>query len=319
MIKILLIIAIITQTIATIFAYKLVRTTKYNAIWILFIVGFTVLSAERYMQLIIFNGGDVPQTTFYYTGVVVSIGLSVGVMYAHKLFQYISRLNQQRSMVSKRILTAIIHTEERSRSHFSKDLHDGLGPLLSSAKMSLSALEHAKSAKDKEEIVRNTTSVIDEAIRSLREISNNLSPHILSDFGLSRAVATFIRNGKSSHSIKIAFESNLLERRYDSDVEVVLYRVICELINNSIKHSKCTDIHLALHDTDEFLTLEYSDNGRGFNPEAVIDCGMGLSNISSRINSINGQINISSEVGVGVSVAAQVPTIQSAESDKNRE
>ncbi len=306
MIKILLIIAIVTQTIATIFAYKLVRTTKYNAIWILFIIGFTVLSTERYMQLINFNGGDFSQTTFYYTGVVVSIGLSVGVMYAHKLFQYIGRLNQQRSLVSKRILTAIIHTEERSRSHFSKDLHDGLGPLLSSAKMSLSALEHAKSAEEKEEIVRNTKSVIDEAIHSLREISNNLSPHILSDFGLARAVTTFIRNGKSSHNIKITFDSNLEKNRYNTDIEVILYRVVCELINNSIKHAECSAINLSLNYHEKLLSLDYRDNGRGFNPEAVIDCGMGLSNISSRINSINGQLEITSKIGEGMSLTAQI-------------
>ncbi len=307
MIKILLIIAIVTQTIATIFAYRLVHTTKYNAIWILFIAGFTVLSAERYMQLINFNGGDVPKQTFYYTGVVVSIGLSVGVMYAHKLFQYIGRLNQQRSTVSKRIMGAVLRTEERSRSRFSKDLHDGLGPLLSSAKMSLSALEHARNEAERTEMIHNTADLIDEAVRSLREISNNLSPHVLSDFGLYRAVANFIKKGSTSRSMKINFKSNLESRRFDIDLEVVLYRVICELINNSIKHAKCTMIELSLNYTDDGdLLLNYSDNGRGFNPEAVIDCGMGLSNISSRINSLNGLIELSSQEGHGMTAMVKI-------------
>ncbi len=306
MMKIFLIIAIITQTVATIFAYKLVRTTKYNAIWILFIAGFTVLSAERYMQLIIFNGGEVPLKVFYFTGVAVSIGLSVGVMYAHKLFGYIERLNMQRSLVSKRILTAVLRTEERSRSRISKDLHDGLGPLLSSAKMSLSVLDHVKDEQEREEIIKGTTYVIDEAIRSLREISNNLSPHVLNDFGLSRAVSNFITRSAMRNKAKIHFDSNLASRRFDTDIEVILYRVICELLNNSLKHAQPTQVTLSLNLRDGDLVLQYSDDGRGFNPDAVIDCGMGLSNISSRINTINGQFEIKSEIGHGMSATVRV-------------
>ena len=73
-------------------------------------------------------------------GLVISISMSIGVMYAHKLFKYIARLNRQRQLLNKRILTAVLRTEEKSRSQFSKELHDGLGPLLSSAKMSLDPL-----------------------------------------------------------------------------------------------------------------------------------------------------------------------------------
>lgn len=300
MIKLFLITAIIIQTIATLFAIKLVRTTKYNAIWILFIMGLSVLSAERYMQLIIYNGGDISNEVFQYTGIVVSIGLSVGVMYAHKLFQYIGRLNQQRTLVSKRILSAVIRTEEKSRSRFSKDLHDGLGPLLSSAKMSLSVIEHARTEEERQEIIRNTNYVIDDAIRSLREISNNLSPHILSDFGLKRAVTNFINKSVNLGGIKIKFDSNIGAKRYDDNIEVILYRVICELINNSLKHSECTKIDLTLLYSDSKLLLTYRDNGVGFDPQQIIDCGMGLSNISSRINYLNGSLDISSSKGEGM-------------------
>lgn len=306
MIKLFLIIAIIVQTIATLFAIKLVRITKYNAIWILFIIGLSVLSWERYMQLIIYNGGEVPDDIFQYTGVVVSIGLSVGVMYAHKLFQYIGRLNQQRALVSKRILTAVIRTEEKSRSRFSKDLHDGLGPLLSSAKMSLSVVEHAKNEDEKLEIIKNTSYVIDEAIRSLREISNNLSPHILSDFGISRAVNNFINKSVNRGDVKIKFDSNLGDRRYEMDVEVVIYRVICELINNSLKHSECKVINLTLQQSENKLSLVYYDDGCGFNPKEMMDCGMGLSNISSRINFLNGTLDISSTIGNGMKANIEI-------------
>ena len=220
LIKILLVIAILIQTVATAYALKLVRATKYNSVWILFIVGFSLLSVERFVQLLMASGQYVPRWWFAYLGIVISICLSIGVMYAHKLFKYIGRLNRQRQLLNKRILTAVLRTEEKARSRFSKELHDGLGPLLSSARMSLSALARDERSPEQKEIIDNTTYVIDEAIRSLREISNNLSPHVLNDFGLARGVQNFIDKSAAMHDVKIRFTTNLRSERFDTDVEV---------------------------------------------------------------------------------------------------
>lgn len=309
LITILLIISIVVQTLATAYALRLVRATKYNSVWILFIVGFSLLTIERLVQLLLDLGVDVvPRWWFGYIGVTVSICLSIGVMYAHKLFKYIDRLNRQRTLLNKRILTAVLRTEEKARSRFSKELHDGLGPLLSSAKMSLTALAREERNAEQREILDNTTYVIEEAIRSLREISNNLSPHVLNDFGLARGVQNFIDKSVAMHDVKIRFTTNLRSERYDTDVEVILYRVICELINNSLKHSGCTSINLSLSQNGPELTLDYSDNGRGFNPQAMMDCGMGLSNISSRVNSLGGTCSITSSKGKGMQAAIRINT-----------
>ncbi len=309
LITILLILSIVVQSLATAYALRLVRATKYNSVWILFIVGFSLLTIERLVQLLMDLGVEVvPRWWFGYLGVTVSICLSIGVMYAHKLFRYIDRLNHQRTLLNKRILTAVLRTEEKARSRFSKELHDGLGPLLSSAKMSLTALSRDEHNAEQREIIDNTTYVIEEAIRSLREISNNLSPHVLNDFGLARGVQNFIDKSVAMHDVKIRFTTNLRSERYDTDVEVILYRVICELINNSLKHSGCTSINLSLSQNGSELTLDYSDNGRGFNPQAMMDCGMGLSNISSRINSLGGSCSITSSKGKGMQAAIRVNT-----------
>ena len=310
LIKILLVISIIVQTLATAYALRLVSATKYNSVWILFIVGFSLLSVERFVQLLMAGGHYVPRWWFGYLGIVVSVCLSIGVMYAHKLFKYIDRLNRQRQLLNKRILTAVLRTEEKARSRFSKELHDGLGPLLSSARMSLSALSREERSADQREIIDNTTYVIDEAIRSLREISNNLSPHVLNDFGLARGVQNFIDKSAAMHDAKIRFTTNLRTERYDTDIEVILYRVICELINNSLKHAACTSINLSLSQNGSGLALDYTDDGRGFNPQAMMDCGMGLSNISSRINSLGGTFGISSAKGKGMRAAIRVNTQQ---------
>ena len=309
LIKILLVISILVQTLATVYALRLVRTTKYNSGWILFIVGFSLLSVERVVQLLLACGAEVnPRWWFGYLGIVVSVCLSIGVVYAHKLFKYIARLNRQRQTLNKRILTAVLRTEEKARSRFSKELHDGLGPLLSSAKMSLSALAREERTPEQREIIDNTTYVIDEAIRSLREISNNLSPHVLNDFGLARGVQHFIDRSAAMHNVRIRFTTNLRAERYDTDVEVILYRVICELINNSLKHAACTNVNLSLSRAGTTLVLDYSDNGRGFDSKAMMDCGMGLSNIDSRINSLGGTFDIDSAKGKGMHATIRIDT-----------
>ena len=262
LIKILLVIAILIQTVATAYALKLVRATKYNSVWILFIVGFSLLSVERFVQLLMASGQYVPRWWFAYLGIVISICLSIGVMYAHKLFKYIGRLNRQRQLLNKRILTAVI--------------------------------------------------------RSLREISNNLSPHVLNDFGLARGVQNFIDKSAAMHDVKIRFTTNLRSERFDTDVEVILYRVICELINNSLKHAACSSINLSLSQNGTELALDYTDDGRGFNPQAMMDCGMGLSNISSRINSLGGVFDIASAKGRGMRAAIRVNTQEEQASQRLR-
>ena len=301
--RILLLISIILQVGATVVAIRLTRVTRYNSAWLLFTAAFIAMSILRcgeYVQVVWNKELRVPPDFFVWIGVITSLCFAIGVFYVGKIFNYIKRLNYQRQLTERRILTTVLRTEEKERMRFSKELHDGLGPLLSSAKMSLSALDVSHQTPTDEELIRNTSYVIDEAIRSLREISNNLSPHTLNAFGLARAINNFINKSQASKTIKIRFDTNMKTERFDTNVEVILYRVICELLNNSIKHSKCTEIALSMYYNDDTLSISYRDNGKGFDPGAVMDVGMGLSNISSRINSLNGHIDIISSKGQGM-------------------
>ena len=238
--------------------------------------------------------------------IVVSVCISAGIVLLDRLFVYINRLNRHRQLTEKRILTAVLRAEEKTRSTFSKELHDGLGPLLSSAKISLSAIKREELDAERREIFDNTLYVVDEALRSLREISNNLSPHVLSDFGLARGIQNFIERSQTLHNVKISYATNLRGERYDSDIEVIMYRVVCELITNSLKHSGCSEIRLSLTSGGDMLELQYTDNGRGFNPQSMMDCGMGLSNINSRVNSLNGEFDINSSKGRGMRATVKV-------------
>lgn len=304
--KIVVILALILQFVAIVYALRLVRRTKYSAIWILCVIGFVLIGVERYFEVIGIENDQVGLYISIALGVVVSICISVAVLFAHRLVNYLDRVDRQRAMFNRRIMTEVLRAEERSKQHFSKELHDGMGPLLSSAKMSVSALSQDGLSEQQRELLSNTIYILDQALRSVREISNNLSPQVLMDFGLSQAVQNFTSRLSVMHGVVIRFNTTLTTERFDGDVEVIVYRVICELINNSLKHSGCTDIVLNLEYQDNTLTLNYADNGRGFDPETVTDCGMGLSNISSRISSLGGTFTINSAKGMGFKATAQV-------------
>ena len=305
-VEILIIVSIVMQVVAIAIALRLVNKTKFKALWVCCIIALALLCVERVMQYNIFQGAEPSDLTRAWVGIVVSLSFSICVVCARLLVFHVERMAHLRQMLENRFMTALLRTEERRRATFSRELHDGLGPLLSSAKMSLSALNRANLKDSERAILMNTSAVIDEAIRSLREISNNLSPHILNDFGLARGIRHFVDRLGTLRDTNVEFITLLKDERYDSNIEVILYRVACELINNSLKHASATHILVTLREEHGLLIMEYNDNGIGFNYSDVENNGMGLSNIRSRISSLNGKFELSSSVGRGMSARITV-------------
>lgn len=311
--KILFVIAIVLQFFAVGVALKLTRVTKFNFSWMLLTIGFIMMAVMRLVEFLPYVSNIKPQDyreIFVWMGVFTSLAFAIGVFMIQKIFKYMKRVEDSRRQTEKMFLNTIIQTEEKERKRFAKDLHDGLGPLLSTVKMSVSSLAQMKHDDASREIVENTELVINEAIKSLKEISDNLSPHVLNNFGLVRALSNFSNKINITKTIRINLVSNLKDDRFDSNVEVVLYRVVCELINNTIKHAKAKKIDLSLTKDGDYLTIIYQDDGKGFNVAKVIEQpatgGMGFSNIYSRINSLKGEINIESEHKKGTWVTIKV-------------
>ena len=316
--KITMVVIMAVQLLAIGYAAHLVRRTKYSVIWILCIICFAVSLAQHIMH--IYSDGTVNYELFITLDAILSVCLVGAVFFAHRLVSYINNLNHQREQLSRQLLSTVVRTEERSRSQFAKELHDGMGPLLSSAKMSLSAISTENMSERQKEILQNSRFVIDEAIRSVREISNNMSPQILMDFGLAQGVHNFISRVKSIHDVEVSFKTNLHDERFDHDIEVVMYRVICELINNSYKHSECSKIEVVLMLENDILKLIYKDNGKGFNIDTKsASKGMGLSNITSRIDSLNGSLNIISNSGEGMQAIVEIDTQPGKHIEKGEE
>lgn len=307
-----LLISIVLQLIAAIFALRLMRVTKYRASWVLISLGFLLMAIKRAIKLIQFLQDDF---SFYLTmfddwlGVIISFLFTAGVFLIGEIFYALKKADLDRNRSEKRLLNAIIQTEEKERKRFAKDLHDGLGPLLSTVKMSISALLNIHKTTESKNILDNTNLVINEAITSIKEISNNLSPHVLTNFGLVSALKNFTHKINQAKTVHIELLSNMENERFNANAEIILYRATCELINNTLKHAKAENISINISKHLRTLTIQYIDNGLGFDTEKTENVqtgGMGFQNISSRIKSINGIFIINSAPGEGTNAFIKV-------------
>ena len=310
--KIALILSLLIQFVAAILAIRLTKVTKYNLSWILISAGFFLMVVSRMIDVMPFFYEKIPFDTvaiITWMGFITSLFFIVGVILIRRIFMFLKKIEQARRESEKKILNAIIQTEEIERKRFAKDLHDGLGPLLSTVKLSVSTLGEMDQDKSRKEILRNTDYLINEAIKSIREISNNLSPHMLKNIGLASAVKNFTNRIVGPKVPNIIFESNLFGKRFNEEIEVILYRVICELINNTIKHANAKNIEMHLNNQDNTILLTYSDDGIGFNVSEVIhgnSMGTGYSNMMSRLRSIKGNIEVESQHNEGTKAIVRV-------------
>lgn len=218
----------------------------------------------------------------------------------------------ERKLLDKKILDAVIKTEEQERERFAKNLHDDLGPLLSSIKMYLGLLKSSNPPEKQEYVITQLKEVVIEAITTTKEVSNDLSPHILINYGLASAIENFIQ--KIPINMKVNFNCTLPSERYSNTIENSSYRIIKELINNSIKHSKASKIDITLKEKGQNLFLLYADNGKGFDLEKYetgLKTGMGISNIISRSKSLNGVYELKTQVNSGFSFRITIPFHQS--------
>jgi PAS domain S-box-containing protein len=208
-----------------------------------------------------------------------------------------------------KVLEAIIATEENERGRIAQDLHDGLGPVLSTIKIYFQVYEDTKDSAKRTILAEKLESTIEEAIKGISEISHNISPHILKNYGFYAALKQFIHRIEITNVIKISFECSS-EPYLNQNSEIILYRAITELINNSIKHSGCKNISIRLRESKDFIIIDYKDDGRGFNVASVIDKpsqGSGMHNIISRIKALRGTVEINSNKDKGMKASFRIP------------
>ncbi len=209
-----------------------------------------------------------------------------------KLILSVARNIGIRKETEREILSTVIQTEERERERFAKDMHDSVGPLLSTIKLYVNELKSSTlEEEERKEFVKITNEILDESINSIRTISNNLMPRVIHKYGLIKALESFCEKVNKTNKININLSNSNFSERLDQNLELILFRVITELITNTLKHANAKTIDVELEKSSNKILMNFKDDGIGFDIDKIMSSehlGMGLKNIISRIKSING-------------------------------
>jgi two-component system NarL family sensor kinase len=211
--------------------------------------------------------------------------------------QRIHELEQERQIIA---LNSTLQGEESERSRLARDLHDGLGGLLSGIKLTLMNMKgNAIITREAMDMYDHALGLLDTSIKELRHVAHNLMPETLFRYGLHQTLSDFCE-GIGNTGIKVSFAFYGTEKRYEEKLEIASYRIIQELVNNAMKHSGATEINVQIVCEEKRLSITVQDNGKGMDLKVSgQSTGKGLANIRSRVSSFGGHFDLSSEQGKG--------------------
>lgn len=230
---------------------------------------------------------------------------------AYKRYKLKKEKQLQQEIFHQKQISAqnILNAEENERKRIASDLHDGIGQLMSAAKMNLSAIQSAIpfSSNEQKLVYNKAINLVDESCKEIRTVSHNMMPNALVKAGLDSALKAFIYQMDNSN-LKINLYTEGLQNRLSSNTETVLYRVIQECVNNVIKHAEASQLDISLIKDEEGIAAMIEDNGKGFDANNKTNKdGIGLKNITTRIEFLNGTVEWKSAPEKGTLIAIHIP------------
>jgi len=207
------------------------------------------------------------------------------------------------------VLNSMIEGQELERRRLAKEMHDGVGPLLSTIKMNIQKIESdiVELSPPIKEDFSAAYSLIDTVADEIRYISHHLLPKVIEDFGLSAGLESLCKRLDNTSKLEVYFYSSHPEERFDQMIELGLYRSGQELINNAVKHSDAKRIEVQLIKHADSLVLSIEDDGKGFDWKMLPGSGIGLANVETRVASLGGTCSIDTRIGQGVNVVMEIP------------
>jgi signal transduction histidine kinase len=246
--------------------------------------------------------------------IVISVGflfsLVIGYL-VYNRFKLRQNARLQNEVIAQQDLAtkAVLNAEENERKRIASELHDGLGQMFSAVKLNLSALADHFEFKDEhgKKMYYKTLSLVDESCKEVRVISHQMAPNVLLKAGLTSAIRDFI-DKIDVKKLKVNLSTFGLQDRLDQNIEIVLYRVIQEAVNNVIKHSGANSLDIQLTKDEEGINVMIEDNGNGFDTNQLEKFeSIGLKNILTRVIYLNGTLDFSSTPGQGTLIAIFIP------------
>lgn len=238
--------------------------------------------------------------------VLVSVSVAIYLIQRRTLAQKNAEIADQKLntlLVEQEIkmMNATVLGQDEERQRIASDLHDRLGSMLSTVKILYSNLRGSSSVPSEE----NLEKLIDEACVEVRRISHNLSTGMVQSFGLKAALNDLAEGVSTIIKTEVLYYG--LEKRLPLSVEMEVFKIIQEVVNNALKHSKAKKITIQLNKIDDQLTVTVEDNGKGFNPEQLRKGGIGLTNLKTRAQKIHGSFHLDSSPGRGTLAILEVP------------
>lgn len=241
--------------------------------------------------------------------VMLAFLLIVGLMLfnSRKRYKMKAALADERDRIQKNRFKAVLEAEEKERKRIAQELHDGLGQILSTARLSISSLDEDEQNKS----VQHSLKLIDTAVNETRTISHNMMPNALVSLGLEAALQDLIRNVNMSGGIKAHINIEQLPQ-VDEATSVAVYRIVQEIINNTLKYAEASEVSVNIKTSDQ-INLEIVDNGKGFDTSNIENSdGIGWKNIYSRAEMMNGNVSVYSKLREGTKVQIILPLYESS-------
>jgi two-component system, NarL family, sensor kinase len=272
----------------------------------------TLYETEKKQQKITLQQEQLSKKNYILWGIIavaLLLGL-LGVSY-YRRTQLKQKAKHQEAIIDQQDLAtrAVIEAEEEERQRIARDLHDGIGQMMSAAKMNLSAFEAGMDGKDDQdrESLHKIIGLVDESCREIRTVSHNMMPNALLKSNLATAVGDFLDKIDKS-TLKIHLYTTGLDEHLDTNTETVLYRVIQEAVNNVLKHAKASVLDISLVKDADGISATIEDNGRGFDAtDPSKNAGIGLKNIRKRVDYLKGHVDFDSAPGRGTVVSLHIP------------
>ncbi len=272
----------------------------------------TLYETEKKVRLIEQKDNKIRFQNFLFMGIaglVLLSGLLLHSQYKKYRFKKEAQLQAQLLQQQEQAAKAVLEAEENERQRIAKDLHDGVGQMMSAAKMNLSAFESSIQFSDAAQKISFSKAIelVDESCKEVRTVSHTMMPSVLLKKGLPAAIRDFT-DKLDKNTLQVRLYTEGLEQRLDSNVEIVLYRVIQECVNNVIKHARAGTLDISVIRDRDGINATIEDNGSGFDSTDKEKFeGIGLKNIITRIEYLKGTVDFDSAPGRGTVVALHVP------------
>jgi signal transduction histidine kinase len=268
------------------------------------------LEADQKVQQLLIK----QKSTLNYILIGAAISLFIVVLLSYRNYKQKQKLQQQRisELETQQQLTAteaVLKGEEQERTRLAKDLHDGLGGMLSGIKYSFNTMKgNLVMTPDNAQAFERSMDMLDSSIKEMRRVAHNMMPEALVKFGLDTALKDFCNDINLTGVLRISYLSMNVENvMIDQTTAITVYRIVQELINNTIKHSGAANAIVQLTNSNNILSLTVEDDGKGFDKNLLNAAeGIGWSNIQNRVDFLKASLDVKTENGKGTSVLIEL-------------